>query len=88
MFAFVGNNTELMMLEPWSNQKYDSFIVDSRPRSVVLNLFTYLTRLSNKITRFTPMHSMVFVCWKYEINKLLELRMIYKNLHWLQFMVQ
>jgi len=39
VFAFVGINTELMMLEPWSNRKYDSFIVDSRPRSVIRNMF-------------------------------------------------
>jgi len=32
MFTFVGIIAELMMFEPWSNQKYDSFIVDSRPR--------------------------------------------------------
>jgi len=31
---------------------------------------------------------MVVIYWKYEINKLLQFRMIYKNLHWLQFMVQ
>jgi len=31
---------------------------------------------------------MVLIYSKYKINKLLELRMIYKNLHWLQFMVQ
>jgi len=34
------------------------------------------------------MHSMVLIYWKYEINKPLELRMIYKNVHWLKFMVQ
>jgi len=31
---------------------------------------------------------MVLIYWKYEIDKLLEFRMIYKNLHWVQFMVQ
>jgi len=33
---------------------------------------------------------MVLTYWKYKINKLLQLqfRMIYENLHWLQFMVQ
>jgi len=33
-------NTEQMMFELWSNQKYDSFMVDSRLlMSVVLTLF-------------------------------------------------
>ena len=31
---------------------------------------------------------MVFIYWKYEINKLLQFGMIYKNLHLLQFMIQ
>jgi len=31
-----------MMFELWSNQKYDSFMVDSRPRSVVLNIFVHI----------------------------------------------
>ena len=31
---------------------------------------------------------MVLIYWKHESNKLLQLRMIYKNMHWLQFMVQ
>jgi len=31
---------------------------------------------------------MVLIYWKYEINKLLQLRMIYKNLYLLQFVVQ
>jgi len=36
----MGVNTKQMMFELWSNKKYDSFMVDSRPRSVVLlNLF-------------------------------------------------
>jgi len=53
-----------------------------------LTFFTYLTLLSNKITRFIPIHSMVLIYWKYEHNKLLQFRMINKILHWLQFMVQ
>jgi len=35
----MGVNTEQMMFELWPKQKYDSFMLDSRPRSVVLNLF-------------------------------------------------
>jgi len=31
---------------------------------------------------------MVLIYWKYEINKLLQFQMIYKNLHWLKFIVQ
>jgi len=31
---------------------------------------------------------MVLIYWKYEINKLLQFRMINENLHWLQYMVQ
>jgi len=31
---------------------------------------------------------MVLIYWKYEINKLLQFRKIYKNLYWLQFMIQ
>jgi len=38
----MGVNKEQMMFELWSNQKYDSFIVDSRLRSVVLNLFLHI----------------------------------------------
>jgi len=30
---------------------------------------------------------MLLIHWKYEINKLLQFRMIYKNLHCLQIMV-
>ena len=31
---------------------------------------------------------MVLIYWKYEVNKILQLRKIYKNLHWLQIMFQ
>jgi len=45
--------------------------------------------LSNKITRFTTNTlSGALIYWKYEHNKLLQFRMIYENLHLLQFMVQ
>ena len=36
----MGVNTK-QMFELWSDQKYDSFMVDNRPRSVVLNLFLH-----------------------------------------------
>ena len=34
------------------------------------------------------MQSLVLIYWNYEINKLLQLGMIHKDLHWLQFTVQ
>ena len=52
-----------------------------------LTFFTYLTLLSNKITRFTPNILIGFHLSKFEINELLQF-MIYKNVHLLQFMVQ
>jgi len=55
---------------------------------VVFNLFYISYPLSNKITRFIAIHSLVLIHRKYEINKVLQFRMIYKNLLWLQFMVQ
>ena len=53
---------------------------------VVLNLFYksypfYRTRLPD----LPPIHSVVLIYWKYEINKLLQFRMIYKTLHCLEF---
>ena len=54
-----------------------------------LTFFTYLMLLSKKITRFTPNilnHAAHLL--KNEINELLQLRMIYKNLRLLQIMVQ
>jgi len=49
-------------------------------KPVIINLFTYLTPLSNKITRFTrnilngaPLFK------RYEINQLLQFEMIYEN---------
>jgi len=52
----MGFNTQQMVFELWSNQKYDSFVVDSRPRSVVLNLFyiSYPFIKQDKVIRFTP----------------------------------
>ena len=66
---------------PWLD---DSFSLDQ----CFLNFFTYLTLLSNKITTFTPNTPNVAICWKCEINKLLQFGMIYKNLNKLQFMFQ
>jgi len=39
----------------------------------------YRTRLPD----LPPIHSVVLIYWKYEINELLQFTMIYKNLHWL-----
>jgi len=38
--------------------------------------------------RFTPSHSMVLIYRKYESKQLLQFRIIHKNLHGLQFIVQ
>jgi len=46
----------------------------------ILTFFTYLTLLSNKITRFTSVHSMLLIFWKCEINKLLQFRKVILNL--------
>ena len=63
-------------------------MAEALSKAVVLNLFYRSTLLSNKITRFNPIHLMVLINWKYESNKLLQFRMSYKNLYLLQIMVQ
>ena len=57
--------------------------------TVVLNLFYISYRsFQSRLPDLPPIYSMVLIYWKHESNKLLQLRMIYKNMHWLQFMVQ
>ena len=76
--SYASDRTEPASLPPSLNSLQQWF----------LTVFTYLTLLSNKITRFTPnTHNGAF-CWKYEMSKLLQFRMIYKNLNRLQFMFQ
>jgi len=53
-----------------------------------LTFLTYLTLLSNKITRFTPNTLSGAHLLKIRINKLLQFRMIHKNLRLLQFILQ
>ena len=61
----------------------------SSAKAVVLNVFLHILSFYQKrLPDLPPQHSVVRIYWKYEINKLLQFRMIYKNLHWLKFMVQ
>jgi len=53
-----------------------------------LTVFTYHTLLSSKVTRFTSNTLNGAYLLKYEINKFLQFRIIYKNIHCLQYMVQ
>ena len=55
---------------------------------VILNLFSISYPFTNKITRFTPNTLNGTHLSKIRIKKLLQFRMFYKNLHWLQFMIQ
>jgi len=51
-------------------------------------VFTYFTLRSNKITRFSPIHSVVLIYWKSQSKKPLQVGMVYINLLLLQFMFQ
>jgi len=73
-YTLLGNSQSLQRTN-WINQCF-------------LPFFNTVPFNQTSLPDLTPIHSMVVIHWKYEINKLLRFRMICQNLHWLLFLVQ
>jgi len=56
--------------------------------SVVLNPFYISYPFTKQSYQIYPQYSQCYLYIKYEFNEFLKFKMIYKNLHWLHFMVK